>query len=238
MYGAATAIVTVSEAISASIAALDSRLVCDVIPDASSKLTFDLERARAIRASFGAEFVVGHIGALDDSHKGQRQIIAIADSIRAVANNISFVMVGSGRDESALKGIAEGISNVFFTGQVGNVGDHMAAFDVFLYPSRHEGLGSILLDALEFGLPIVATNVGGIPEVVEDELNGFLCEVDDVQTMSEAVLTLSRDPGLRARIAEVNRKKAEQYSPGQMTVRYVELYQRLLSSMEQEKAVV
>ena len=123
MYGAAAAIVTVSEAISESIAALDSRLACAVVPDASSELKFDLERSREIRESFGAEFVVGHIGALDDSHKGQRQIIAIADSIGAVANSISFVMVGSGRDESALKGIAEGMSNVFFTGQVGNVGD-------------------------------------------------------------------------------------------------------------------
>jgi len=121
---------------------------------------------------------------------------------------------------------------------VDNVGDYMAAFDGFLYPSRHEGLDAILLDALEFGLPIVATNVGGIPEIVENESNGFLCEVDDIEAMSEAVLTLSRDPGLRARIAEANRKKAERYSPGQMTVRYVELYQHLLGSMEQEKAVV
>lgn len=238
MYGGAAGIVTISEAICKSMAALDSRLVCHVIPDACSELSFDPDRAHEIRQSLGAGFIVGHIGALDDAAKGQLQIIAIANRIRAATENISFVMVGSGRDEGMLKGISADMSNVFFTGQVGNVGDYVAALDVFIYPSRHEGLGSILLDAMEFGLPIIATNVGGIPEIVEDGLNGFLCEVDDIAAMSEAILELSHDPGLRARIAAVNRKKAEQYSPGQMTVRYVELYQRLLSSMEQEKAVV
>lgn len=238
MYGGAAAIVAISEAISESMAALDPKLVCRVIPSASSGLTADPDRVQEIRESLGAGFIVGHIGGLVDSHKGQRQIIAIADRIRAATDSISFVMVGSGRDEGMLKGIAAGMSNVFFTGQVDNVGDYLAALDAFIYPSRHEGLGSILLDALEFGLPLIATNVGGIPEIVEDGSNGFLCEVDDVGAMSEAILELSRDPGLRARIAEVNRKKAEQYSPGRMTGRYAELYQRLLGSMEQEKAIV
>jgi glycosyltransferase involved in cell wall biosynthesis len=147
-------------------------------------------------------------------------------------------MVGSGRDEAMLKGMAEGLPNVFFTGQVDNVGDYMAALDVFIYPSRHEGLGSTLLDALEFGLPIVATHVGGIPEIVEDGSNGFLCEVDDIGAMVDAVLALSRDPDLTGRIAAVNRTKAERFSPGRMTDRYADLYQRLLGSTEREKAVV
>ena len=61
---------------------------------------------------------------------------------------------------------AAGLSNLTFTGFVDNVGDYLAAFDVFILPSNREGIGSILLDAMEQGLPVVASRVGGVPDIV------------------------------------------------------------------------
>ena len=101
--------------------------------------------------------------------------------------------------------------------------------DVFFYPSRHEGLGSVLLDAMAFGLPIVATRVGGIPEIVEDGANGSLCEVDDLDAQERALLALAGDPALRQRIGEVNRRKAENFRPAEMARAYAAIYRQLLN---------
>ena len=74
--------------------------------------------------------------------------------------------MGEGRDFELFKKLTASLDNITLVGQVENLGSYLKALDVFLFPSRHEGLGSILLDALDFGLPIIATDVGGIPEII------------------------------------------------------------------------
>jgi glycosyltransferase involved in cell wall biosynthesis len=142
--------------------------------------------------------------------------------------DVRFVLVGGGRDEAALRAAAAGLPNVVFTGEVRDVPTYLAAFDLFIYPSRHEGMGSALLDAMVAGLPIVATRVGGIPEIVRSGANGLLCEVDDIPGLASAVLALHADAGLRSRFGATNRAAAADYSPGNMTARYMELYDAVL----------
>ncbi len=227
-YRQAAAIVTLSNAISRSVQALLPESSCIGIPSACSGEAADEQRVVAIRRSIGSDFIVGHVGALDDSAKGQLQIIAVARSMLEQAPEVAFVMVGSGKDEELFKREAAGLPNVYFPGQVDNVADYLEAFDVFLFPSRHEGLGSILLDALAHALPIVATAAGGIPDIVEDGINGYLCAVDDIDALGTAVLALYRDAELAGRIARVNRDKAQQYSPAKMTRRYIEVYRGIM----------
>ena len=69
---------------------------------------------------------------------------------------------------------------------------------MFIFPSRHEGLGSILLDAMDFGLPILGSNMGGIPELIEDGVNGFLVDVNNIQVYKDALYKIYRDKELRA----------------------------------------
>ena len=228
MYRRAARIAVLSAAIGRSMAALDPALRVEVIPSAHAALPHDAGRAAELRRSFNGSLVVGHVGALVDSHKGQRQIITLARELAGRVPQVSFVLVGGGPDEAALKAEAAGLANVHFAGEVGDVGNYLAAFDVFLYPSRHEGLGSALLDAMAFGLPIVATRVGGIPEIVGSVTNGFLVEPDDIAALAAAVLSLQADPDLRARIAAANRARAEGYSAGAMTERYINLYRAIL----------
>lgn len=227
MYRRAAVVVALSKAIRSSIAALDERLTCDVVPDCISRLETNVDNVSLLRKQFGEGFVVGHIGELDDSHKGQLQILSIAKRLAGKVPDLTFVMVGSGKDARMLEQEARDLPNVVFSGQVENVGDYLSAFDAFLYPSRHEGFGSILLDALFFGLPIVASSVGGIPELLDDGQNGFLCELDDTDALTESILSLYRDSDLRDRIGHANVKKAAAYSQDQMTGRYVEIYERL-----------
>jgi glycosyltransferase involved in cell wall biosynthesis len=228
MYRRAARIVVLSRAISTSLAGLDPALQVTIIPSASAGLASDPARVAAIRGEAGNGFLVVQIGALVDAHKGQRQVIAVARELAARAPDVVFLLVGSGRDEAALRAEAGGLANLRFAGEVSDVGNYLAAADLFLYPSRHEGLGSVLLDAMAFGLPVVATAVGGIPETVRRGVNGLLCEVDDIAGLAAAILTLRADPELRSRMAAANRACAAEFSPHAMMRRYVEVYRDLL----------
>ncbi len=228
MYARAAVIVVLSRAIGDAIVALDPSLRFRVIPSAVAGLPADQDRVAEIRGRFGG-FLVGHVGALVDSHKGQGQILEMARETARSVPAITYLLIGTGRDEAALRARAADLANLHFVGEVADVGNYLAACDVFLYPSRHEGLGSILLDAMAFGLPVVATRVGGIPEIIGEGVNGLLCEVDDIAGLTAAVMTLYSDPGLRERFSAANRERARQYSAAVMTKRYVEVYRDVLS---------
>lgn len=233
-YGGAVAVAALSDAIAAALARLDPALPVRIIPSASSGLAVrDGEPAR-LRAAFGGgrsrAFLVGHVGALVDSHKGQSQLIELARRLAGSAPDIQFVLVGGGADEARFRAQAAGLPNVHFAGHTDAVGDYLAAFDLFAYPSRHEGLGSILLDALAFGLPVVATRVGGIPEIITDGENGSLCEPGDLDALERAVRSFHADASRRARVGATNRERAAGYSAAAMTDRYEALYRELAAA--------
>ncbi len=226
LYGSAAAIVAISEAIRRSLGEFEARLPVTVIPSAGGSLPVRIGNVERLRASFGGDFVVGHVGALDDSTKGQLQIIGLARRWQSARPGVRFVLVGSGPDEARFRAAAAGLDNLLFAGQVDNVGDYLAAFDLLVYPSRHEGLGSTLIDALEVGLPVVATGVGGIPEIIQDGENGLLVAPDDPAALEAAVAAFF-DHGLRTRVASANRLRARDFSAATMTGRYARLYREL-----------
>jgi len=228
MYRRASAVAVLSRAIGSSMSSLCPGLVTTVIPSAVSGLPSSAEQAEKLRRSWGGDFVVGHVGVLDDSHKGQMEILALADDLATTLPGARFVLVGGGPDETRLRSAAAGLVNVVFAGQVDAVGDYLRAFDVFLFPSRHEGLGSILLDAFDFGIPVVATRVGGIPEIVEDSVNGMLVDVGHIEGMRDALQALHSDIDLRARVGAAGRQTARAYTVSAMAQRYLTLYRSVL----------
>ena len=106
--------------------------------------------------------------------------------------------------------------------------EYLAA-DIFLIPSRGEGFPNALLEAMAAGLPIVATPVGAMPEVVVDGENGLVVPVNDPKQLLAATLKLAGDPELRRVMGEVNRKTAEEvYEIDVVFKRYGDLWQRVL----------
>lgn len=227
MYRRAAAIAGLSEAITASLHRYDPGLVVRTIPSAASGLPSDPEWVSAFRERFRGKFLVGHVAALDIAHKGQLTLVRAAEVLERSNPDVHFVLVGSGRDEQKIREAAKGLSNMTFVGWVDNVADYLAAFDLFAFPSKREGLGSVLIDAMQFGLPIVATAVGGIPDLIAHERNGILIEEDDSEALAEAVARLFSDQPLRDAMAGANRLRARQYQPEIMTERYLELYREL-----------
>ncbi|MGB5621645.1 MAG: glycosyltransferase family 4 protein [Gammaproteobacteria bacterium] len=234
MYRRAAAVTVLSDAVGQSLRQLDAAIGYRITPSAASGLC--ATRIDDLRDRWGGAFVVGHIGALDDADKGQLQIIEIARLLREFRPELRFVLVGGGEDETLLRDAASDLPGVVFEGHSERVADCLAAFDLFLFPSRREGLGSILIDAMSFGLPVVATRVGGIPELIEDGRNGRLLEAGDIGGLARAITDLIRDPDARARVGDANRERAGAYTAARMTERYLALYQELTGGPQVETA--
>ena len=229
IFSNANQTVTVSRAISKSVAqSLNLELDPIVIPSAKTGFTNDQTEVEKIRSKMGGRFIVGHIGDLDDSHKGQLQIIELAKMTHETFADICFLLVGSGKDEEYFKQLTQDLNNIEFVGQKENVGDYLTAFDLFIFPSRHEGLGSILLDAMDFSLPIIASNVGGIPEIIQNGVNGILVNLNSFDDYFNALKFLFTDVKMRARIEQTNKEKGKSFSVKTMTDQYINLYNQIL----------
>jgi len=199
-----------------------------IIPSAAANFSHEQKKSSQIRQSIKENFIVGHIGALDDSHKGQLRIIDIAKETKKNQSDIGFILVGSGRDEIMLKNRSKDLDNIYFAGQVENIGDYLDAFDIFIFPSRHEGLGSTLLDALASGLPIIASDAGGIPELIEHNMNGYIVSDDNHQDYLKYLMKLFSNEDLRRNISDSNKLKSLDFNTERMANSYAEIYKEIL----------
>jgi len=229
-YRHAAFVVAVAPTVGEIVRAYDPAIRLRVVHSGSSGLAVDARRSAEIRQSIGGDLVVGHVGALDNSQKAQEHIITVARRMCVTHPELRFVLVGGGADEAMLKNLAAGLSNVIFTGFVENVGDYLATFDIFILPSRREGIGSILLDAMEQRLPIVATRVGGVPDIVRDGENGLLIDPDRPDELCAAIERLAAAPAERARLGASGAAIARNFTAEVMARKYRELYDLALAS--------
>ena len=218
--------------LSRSIAGLVERRYPDsstvIIPSAHADLAHDHHRESSFIAPYQGKTVIGHVGALVRPHKGQHNIIEVAHNWQHKYPHVLFLLVGSGKDEAEFRELATGLTNVGFAGQVTNVDDYLDLFDIFVFPSLMEGLGSTLLDAMCFGLPIVASDVGGIPDIIENGVNGLLVGADDADALGVALEKVLNDPALQDSMRQANLQKSRSYTAAAMTASYDALYRELL----------
>ncbi len=229
-YERAAAVVPISTPIAELMRAYSGRLKLTVIPDCVRPLDQDPDRSRALRAGAGGRLVVGHVGSLQDAVKGQSLILKAARRLAVSHPDVVFWLLGEGPDRARLEQLAAGLDNVEFKGWADRMGDYYGAMDIFVFPSRKEGLGSALLEAMAFGLPVVAARVGGIPDLVSPEDNGLLIGPDSVTELSAAVVRLARDPALRQRLGAAAARRVRDYSPERRAERYLALYEQVLGA--------
>lgn len=206
-----------------------------VIPSATTPYPApDAEKIRALRAEFGLAAgtpVVGHIGALV-GHKDQRTLLEAARYVIDRQPRARFIIVGDGPLRRPLRALARRLSledAVTFAGFRRDALDLYALFDLFCLSSAMEGLGSAILDAFAAGVPVVAARTGGIPEIVEDRVNGRLVPSRDPAALGEALLAALDDAPARARWAHAARETFERDHTVEMMVeRYREVYAELL----------
>jgi glycosyltransferase involved in cell wall biosynthesis len=143
-------------------------------------------------------------------------------------------MVGDGPDRDAVERRAHQLGIVrdsLFLGYQEEVASYYAAFDALILPSANEGTPVSAIEALAGGRPVVATRVGGVPDVVRDGVDGFLVEPGDVDAMAERLSALAADPPLRHRMGEAGRASVhERYSVERLLDDIDALYRRLLAA--------
>lgn len=231
IYCGAERIIALSCAVKNVLIRYDSRLSPIVIPSMVSSLPVDPEAAKKIRDWYGDRFLVGHAGALVNHVKGQKNIVEAAASLQNEYPQIYFLLLGKGKDENRLKSMASGLNNLEFAGFRENIGDYLSAFDLFVFPSLQEGLGSVLLDAMEFKLPIVASKAGGIPDIIEHGKNGLLIPPADSAALAEAVVYLYKNREVRMRLGEEAYKDSMDFHPGILAKKCHQVYQEILEEI-------
>jgi len=141
---------------------------------------------------------------------------------------IKFKVAGTGPEEQSLRNTARGLNNIEFLGFKSgeDLVDLYKGALALLIPSRvHEIFPLVLLEAMAVGTPIIASHVGGIPEVIADRQTGFLARVDDLSAWTEAILRLVHDPDLRAQMGRRAREAVENQFPlGAHYARVLEAY--------------
>jgi N-acetyl-alpha-D-glucosaminyl L-malate synthase BshA len=145
-----------------------------------------------------------------------------------------LLMVGDGPDRPKAEWIADtlGVSHdVLFVGKQNDMVPFLSVADVLLLPSESESFGLVALEAMACEVPVVATRVGGLPEVVEHGEDGFLLGLGDVSAMAEASIRLVQDPQLRAEMGKSAREHALRNFCSTKIVRYYEhLYLQTIES--------
>jgi glycosyltransferase involved in cell wall biosynthesis len=178
-------------------------------------------------------FVVGWVGRMT----GVKDTDAVLEIVRATRERgvpAVLCMVGDGPDRERLEQIAHDLGiarSTYFVGYQEDVAGYYRLFDAFLLPSVNEGTPVSAIEALASGTPVVATRVGGVPDVVTDGVDGFLVEPGDTHEAAERLAELARAPELRARMGEAGSANArERYSVERLVDDVDRLYRELLAA--------
>jgi len=166
-----------------------------------------------------------------DPIKGNKYFINALVQVFKVFPELKVAIVGEGSEKEELRryvkqsGLSEKIT---FMGLCEDIRGILSALDIMVIPSLNEGMGRSLLEAQALGIPVIATNVGGIPEVVKDGMTGILVPPRDSPALARAIIKLLKDRSLREKMGEEARKWVDQrFSAETMVKKVADLYEKL-----------
>lgn len=164
--------------------------------------------------------------------KGQANFLRAFALVANEQPDVRAFIVGDGPDRNYLQSLANDLrlaSRVVFTGYQHDVRKYYEAADVLVVPSKSEGIPNVVLEAMVFGVPIISTRVGGIPEVIQDGLSGLLVPSENPKALAEGILRLLSDRKLAQRLVQGARQEClPRFTTARRCAKLADLYQRLL----------
>lgn len=157
-------------------------------------------------------WVFGFVGRLEPQ-KDVPNLLAAARVLQDRGASVGFVVIGDGSSRRALEAEAASLqveTTVHFAGSLEAVPEALRSLDALMLPSAWEGLPLALLEAMSTGLPVVATRVGAVPDLVRDGVGGVLVPPSDPRALAEAVMALVSDPGRARRMGVRNRRVVQE----------------------------
>jgi glycosyltransferase involved in cell wall biosynthesis len=193
------------------------------------------EARTQFRRLFGVpedRFVVGWIGRMT-AVKRLPDVLAAFKRLRDRGVEATLCLVGEGPDRDEVEALAQRLGlmrDCLFVGYQRDVAPYYAFFDALLLPSANEGTPVVAIEALAAGLPVVATAVGGVADVVEDGVDGFLVPRGDVEALAERLHRLADDPELRRTLGAAGSERVpERYAVERLVDDMDALYRELLA---------
>ncbi len=171
-------------------------------------------------------YLVGIVGQLTprSQWKGQREFILAASEVYRKINNVYFAIVGGddspvsdpkhGSYINELKMLTKDLGieeHVIFTGYRKDIPDIMASFDVLVSASYAEPFGRVIIEAMAAGKPVIGTNAGGAPEIIQDGITGIIVPPKDHRSLSEALICILQREEVRKNMGEAGRKRVGEY---------------------------
>ncbi len=192
---------------------------------------------REVRASLGLtpeQPVLGTVGRLEEPTKGVGVLVDALETVLAQVPEAVCVVAGDGPDRCSLEERARRRNlgtRIRFLGERRDVPELLQALDLYVQPSLVEGFGLSALEAMATGLPVVASRVGGLPEVVDEGRTGDLVAPGNPSLLAERIVTLLRSRELRERYGREGRARAREKFPLDRMVRgWCRLYRELLAA--------
>jgi glycosyltransferase involved in cell wall biosynthesis len=193
----------------------------------------DRERARRLLGVPPDRFVVGWIGRMTGVKRTGDVLLALRE-LRERGVDATLCMVGDGPDRAAVERQAHALGiarHCLYLGYQEEVAGWYAALDAMVLPSANEGTPVSAIEALAAGRPVVATRVGGVPDVIRDGEDGFLVDAGDVAGLADRLATLAADGELRARMGDAGRRRVvRRYAVDRLVDDVDRLYRALLTA--------
>ncbi|MGB9735985.1 MAG: glycosyltransferase [bacterium] len=164
--------------------------------------------------------------------KGHQYLLEAISKIKNQYPNIVLFLIGDGILMNELTTITKQLdieNNVRFWGYRADIPNFLSATDIYVHPSVEEGFGIAIIEAMAAGLPVIATNVGGIPEIITNGVNGILVPPENPQALADAIVELIEHPDRRKILSEKARQYVElTFNNQTMTKEYAEIYFKLV----------
>ncbi|MCK9467713.1 MAG: glycosyltransferase family 4 protein [Candidatus Absconditabacterales bacterium] len=224
LYKKASKVIAISESIKKNLIIINKMI--DVVPDGIEDIQFNNDVSIFLKNKYFNKKIIGNIAAMDNDSKGHDILINVANLLKT-EKNVVFFLIGGGKKFSFFKKESEFLDNIEFTGFVENPYDYLSIMNIFLFPSLSEGLGSSILDALYLGVPVIASNVGGIPDIIQDNYNGFLVNPHNIDEIMEKINILIQNEEIRKKFIKNGFETVKNYDINLIADKYINIYKEI-----------
>ncbi|NPA33933.1 MAG: N-acetyl-alpha-D-glucosaminyl L-malate synthase BshA [Chlorobi bacterium] len=182
------------------------------------------------------EFLICHIS----NFRPLKRIDILLKAFKQVIDNglnARLVLVGDGPERQNMELLARELKledKALFLGVQEDIRDILCISDLFVLTSESESFGLVLLEAMAMGCPVVASNTGGIPEVVRDGIEGLLCPVNDTKAFADAIMKILTNPELHQKLVDNAIKRARDFDTSKIVPQYEQLYRKVINASQRE----
>ena len=229
VYAGATCIIALSRSIVEVLHSYQPELPVIRIPSMFDPSDVDEQKVALLRQQYRGTYLIAHIGALVDNHQGLSCYIEAARRLVSHYPHMRFIFIGDGKDRKKLEHQARSIDQVEFVGFQLETHHYLARCDQYVFPSLYEGLGTGIIDAMRFRLPIVASAVAGITDLIQDGVAGLLVPSRSPEELAEAITKIYRSSTLAAKLGQQAYRASNSYSPANISEQVFSVYQSSLT---------